>query len=321
MNSLLRVDDLEVALPTPAGLVRAINGLSFEINEGEAVGLVGESGCGKSLTALALLGLLPERAQVRGRAHFQQQDLLTLSAAEKTKMRGSQIALVFQDPMTALNPHLSIARQMSEVLEVHRGASSQEAVVECRRMLDAVQIADAAAVLKRYPHELSGGQRQRVMIATALLCRPRLLIADEPTTALDVTVQAQILGLFAQLRRDFSLTLLLISHDLGVVAEVCSRVLVVYAGRLVEQGATAAVLARPQHPYTRALMDARPRLEGAAVTTLKTITGQPPDARQLPPGCAFEPRCPRSAEPCRRSPPPMEIAANGHSWACYHPLD
>ncbi len=321
MTPLLRVEELEVALPTPAGVVRAINGLSFEINEGEAVGLVGESGCGKSLTALALLGLLPSPAQVRGRAQFQQQDLLALSAAEKTRMRGSQIALVFQDPMTALNPHLSIARQMSEVLEVHRGLSQQDALAECARMLDAVQIADAATVLRRYPHELSGGQRQRVMIATALLCRPRLLIADEPTTALDVTVQAQILGLFAQLRRDFSLTLLMISHDLGVIAEVCSRVLVVYAGRLVEQGATAAVLARPEHPYTRALLDARPRLDAAPAESLKTINGRPPDARHLPAGCAFEPRCARAADTCRTSPPPVETVANGRSRACFNPLD
>lgn len=258
MNTLLQVKNLEVAFDTPDGTVQAVDGLSFEIGENETLGLVGASGSGKSQTALALMGLLPANARVRGAIHFQNRDLLQCAAADLNRIRGAQIALVFQDAMTALNPHLSIGRQMTEVLQVHHGASYDAARTECAHMLDAVQIADAAEVLRRYPHELSGGQRQRVLIATALQCRPRLLIADEPTSALDVTVQAQILKLFAQLQRDFGVALLLISHDLGVIAEVCSRVLVMQAGRLVEQGAVQDVIHRPQHPYTRALMAARP---------------------------------------------------------------
>ncbi len=319
MTALLQVEDLEVAFNSPEGVVRAVNGLSFEIGEGETLGLVGESGSGKSQTAMALLGLLPGNAHVRGRINFQQRNLLQLPADALRKVRGADIALVFQDPMTALNPHLRIGRQMSEVLELHHGTTAPAAWAECARMLDAVQIADAADVLKRFPHELSGGQRQRVLIATALLCRPKLLIADEPTSALDVTVQAQILKLFVQLKADFGVALLLISHDLGVIAQACSRVLVLYAGRLVEQGSVEALLARPAHPYTRALLDARPDLHGAA-KTLQAVPGQPPDPRQLPPGCAFEPRCPRALTACRNGPPPLEYADNRHVWACVNPL-
>ncbi len=320
MSALLSVENLDVAFNTRAGAVPAVRGLSFDIGAGESVGMVGESGSGKSLTVLALLGLLPANARVGGRADFQGRDLLAMTAAERCHVRGSQIALVFQDSMTALNPHLSIARQMTEVLENHRGASHREARAECARMLDAVHIADAATVLGRYPHELSGGQRQRVMIASALLCRPRLLIADEPTTALDVTVQAQVLKLFAHLRREFNLALLLVSHDLGVIAELAARVLVMYAGRLVESGGTAAVLAQPGHPYTRALLEARPRLDGAPRSVLKAISGQPPDPRRPGPGCAFEPRCPRAAAVCRTAPPPLETAGHGRARACFDPL-
>ena len=289
--SLLEITDLQITHATPDGTVVAVDGLSLQLDAGQTLGIAGESGCGKSQTALAVLGLLARSARVSGSIRFDGQELLGASAAVLQKLRGASIAMVFQDPMTALNPHLRIGTQMAEVLVQHRGLSQADALAQSAQMLDAVHIADAAGRLRQYPHELSGGQRQRVMIAIALLCRPRLLLADEPTTALDVTVQAQILDLLGSLQRDFGLAVLLISHDLAVIAERCDRTLVMYAGRAVEEGASAILASRPAHPYTQALLRARPRLDAAPGQPLAVIAGSPPRLAQAARGCAFRPRC------------------------------
>ena len=315
--SLLQVENLGIAFTTPEGTLTAVDGLSFELGEGESLGIVGESGSGKSQTALALLGLLAPNARVSGSLRFDERDLIGLRNAEWTKLRGAQMAMVFQDPMSALNPHLSIGLQMAEVLEQHRGLARAAALKESTRMLDAVHMADGARVLSTYPHELSGGMRQRVMIAMALLCRPRLLIADEPTTALDVTVQAQILELMAELRREFKLALLLISHDLGVVSHLCERVLVMYAGQLMEQGPTPLVLRRPSQPYTHALLRSRSRLHGDADAPLPVIPGQPPNLLQRPAGCPFQPRCPQAEPVCGERRPEIETFGSQRQRACH----
>lgn len=260
--SLLEVSGLRVHFPGRPQ--PAVDGLTFSLESGETLGLAGESGSGKSVTALALMGLLPARASVHGALRFKGQDLVTMPPASLRRLRGRELAMVFQDPMTALNPYLRVGTQMAEILRLHQGLGAAAADAECRRFLEAVQMPEAARRLRQYPHELSGGQCQRVMIAMALLCRPSLLIADEPTTALDVTVQAQVLRLLGELRREFQLAVLLISHDLGVIAECCERVLVLRSGRCVETGPADQVLQRPAEPYTQALVAARPRLEGPA---------------------------------------------------------
>jgi oligopeptide transport system ATP-binding protein len=247
--ALLEVDDLQVRFRTPEGYVRAVNRLSFALGAGEALGVVGESGSGKSQMALAIMGLLATNAEVEGKVRFEGQELLRLKPAQMNRIRGAQIGMVFQDPMTSLNPYLNIGTQMAEVLVQHRGMNTVAGLAESARMLEAVRVSDATRRLRQYPHELSGGMRQRVMIAMTLLCRPRLLIADEPTTALDVTVQAQILELLADLRREFGVAVLLITHDLGIVAELCERTLVMYAGQLMEYGPTARLLSQPGHPW------------------------------------------------------------------------
>ena len=303
---LLEVDNLEISFRTPEGELRAVNGLSLEIGAGEALGVVGESGSGKSQTAMAIMGLLAPNASVRGRIRFDGQDLLGLKPAQMNRIRGAQIGMVFQDPMTSLNPYLSIGTQMAEVLVQHRGMNQVAGLAESSRMLDSVRIPDATRRLSQYPHELSGGMRQRVMIAMTLLCRPRLLIADEPTTALDVTVQAQILELLGELRREFGVAVMLITHDLGIVGELCERTMVMYAGQLMESGPTARLLSRPGHPYTRGLLDSRPGLDSPLDVPLMAIPGAPPDLLQLPAGCPFQPRCPQAFEPCGRRPPVIE---------------
>ncbi len=259
MSALLQVEALSLhfhGADTPA-----IEQVSFTLAAGQSLGIVGESGSGKSLTAYAILGLTPAAASLGGSIRFDGRELVGLERRAYDRLRGAQIAMVFQDPMSSLNPHLTIGRQMTEVLECHRGIDRPRALAECRRLLDAVRMPEAARRLAQYPHELSGGQRQRVLIAMALLCRPRLLIADEPTTALDMTVQAQIVALLAELQREFALALLLISHDLALVSDLCGHSLVMRRGVVVEAGPTAALLAAPTHPYTRALMAARPRLD------------------------------------------------------------
>ena len=297
--SVLAIDMLRVRHRA----VTVLDGVSFAIAKGESLGLVGESGSGKSQTALAVLGLLPATASIEGSIRFQDQELIGAGRAQLDRIRGSRIAMVFQDPMSSLNPYLTIGVQMAEVLEQHRGAGRAEALHEAARMLDAVRIADPRRRLAQFPHEFSGGMRQRVLIAMALLAKPELLIADEPTTALDVTVQAEVLAVLDELRQALGLAMLLITHDLGVVAGHCERMAVMYAGRIVESGPTAAVLARPAHPYTAALLATRPRLSGPKRAHLPTIAGQPPDPARRSPGCAFAPRCSRVQPACRSLAP------------------
>ena len=317
---LLQVRDLHIGFSTEQGEARAVGCLSFELEAGQTLGIVGESGSGKSQTALALLGLQAPSARVGGSVRFEGRELLGLGERELNQVRGNRIGLVAQDPMTSLNPYLSIGAQMSEVLVQHRGLSHAAALADSARMLDAVRIADAAARLRQYPHEFSGGMRQRVLIASALLCRPALLVADEPTTALDVTVQAEILALLEQLQEDLGLALLLISHDLDVVAEVCQRVLVMYAGRAVEAGSAARLLAAPRHPYTAGLLVSRPRLDTPPGVPLRPIPGQPPDPARLPAGCAFRPRCAVAVAACETLIPELRPVQGGGGCACHAPL-
>lgn len=315
-SMLLDVRDLSVEFKTPDGSLRAVDQLSFQLNAGATLGIVGESGAGKSQTALAILGLLARNAKVSGSIRFEGGELLGLRESKLAKLRGNRIAMVFQDPMTCLNPYLRIEMQIGEVLERHRGSSRSAARAESLRLLQAVQIADAASKMRCFPFELSGGQRQRVMIAMALACRPALLLADEPTTALDVTVQAQILDLFSQLRRDFQVAMILITHDLGVVSEVCDHTLVMYAGRSVESGATKDLLEAPAHPYSRALLEARPRIDTPIEERLLALPGQPPDLMNLPSGCAFAPRCSIVQTECEAAIPELREIEAGRQVAC-----
>ncbi len=323
MSSLLEVCGLTLFYRNRGQDVSVLQDISFSLAAGQTLGLVGESGSGKSQIALALMGLLPAQAQVQGSLRFEGCELSTLKPAGRRALRGSRMGLVFQDPMTSLNPHLTIGLQLAEVLEQHRGASRAGALAESARMLDAVRITEPARRLKQYPHELSGGQRQRVMIAMMLLAKPALLIADEPTTALDVTVQAQILKLLAALQREMGLALLLISHDLGVMAEIADQLLVLYAGRVMEQGAAQSLLAAPEHPYTRALLACRPRLDSplylAQGLRLPGIEGVPARAGKRDGGCVFAPRCTRVVERClQQAPALLRLQASDHSLACHH---
>ncbi len=293
---LLVVHDLAVRFATDSGPVEAVREVGFTLERGEALALVGESGSGKTQSAMALLGLLADNGRATGTATLAGAPLLGQPEHVLRRIRGARIGVVFQDPMTALNPYLTIERQMTETLVLHRSRSRREARAEALQMLEAVRITDARRRLDQYPHELSGGMRQRVMIAMALLPRPELLILDEPTTALDVTVQAQILDLLAALRRDLGTAMLLITHDLGVVAAVCDRMLVMYAGEGVEQGPVAELLAHPRHPYTQGLLASLPARQHGA--RLATLAGQPPDPRARPPGCAFTPRCRHAMAVC-----------------------
>ncbi len=314
--NLLDVKNLSVDFATADGNVSAVSNLSFSLAAGETLGIVGESGSGKSQTAMAILRLMARNATVSGEILFEGRNLLDLMAADMLKVRGQRIGMIFQDPMTALNPHLRIGTQLAEVLVVHRGQSWQAAMSESARMLQAVHIPAAAQRLQQYPHELSGGQRQRVMIAMALLCRPQLLIADEPTTALDVTVQAQILRLMAELRREFGLSMILITHDLGVMAQICERAMVMYGGQMMEEGPCRALLTRPGHPYTRALIASRPRLDGDLDRELSVIAGAPPMVTDRISGCPFAPRCQQVEDICRTQKPVLRSRSGGH-LACH----
>ena len=309
---LVRIEDLTVAF----GGVPALRGVDLSIGRGEALGLVGESGCGKSVTWLAALGLLPGKAAVTGSVRLDGQEILHAGPATLDRVRGGRVAMIFQDPASSLNPVHRIGRQVAEALRLHRGMDATAARAEARRLLDQVGIPDAARRLDAYPHELSGGQNQRVMIAMALAGRPELLVADEPTTALDVTIQAQILDLLAALRRDMGMALVLISHDLGVVAETCERVLVMYAGRIVEEVLSARLFDGPAHPYSQGLLSALPPLEGPPRQPLAAIPGGVPDPEAMPPGCAFAPRCPRHIAPCDAAPPPLREVVPGQRAAC-----
>ena len=315
--AMLEVDDLTVEFSTADGMLPAVRGVGFTLEQGDALGIVGESGSGKSQTVLALMGLLADNGLAKGRTRFDGQDLLSLKRSDMNKIRGEKISMIFQDPMTSLNPYLRVSRQMAEVLSLHKGMGRKEARAEAIRMLDAVHISDAASRIDRYPHEFSGGMRQRVMIAMSLLCRPRLIIADEPTTALDVTVQSQILMLLDEIRREFGTAVILITHDLGVVAEVCDRVLVMYGGRVMESGVLDDIFRRARHPYTRGLLASVPRLDKSGGGRLQGIPGTPPSVRRPPRGCPFEARCSVREDRCAERPPPLQEAESGHQVACY----
>jgi oligopeptide transport system ATP-binding protein len=308
---LLQVRDLRVRFETHEGVVRAVDGLSFTLDEGETLGIVGESGSGKSVTSLAVMGLVPSPPGVveAEAIEFGGRDLLRMPAGEQRALRGREIAMVFQDPMTSLNPLMTIGRQMCEVLEVHEGRTRRAARQIAAAALADVGIANPAARLDSYPHQLSGGMRQRVMIAMALLCKPKLLFADEPTTALDVTIQAQILDLLRDLQRKHGTAIVLITHSLGVVAGAADRVLVMYAGRVVESAETRALFTRPLHPYTLGLLHSVPRIAGDLPERLPSIPGQPPDPSRLGRACSFRPRCPFAIERCEREAPLLEAPA------------
>ncbi|WP_136635314.1 ABC transporter ATP-binding protein [Pseudooceanicola onchidii] len=315
MTNLVEIRDLRVAFDG----VPVLHGIDLDVARGEALGLVGESGCGKSVTWLAALGLLPGKASVSGRVTLEQTDLSGAPRDRLERVRGGRIAMIFQDPSSALNPVLKVGRQLVEALRLHRGLTGAAAKAEALRLMDLVGIPDARGRFTLYPHEFSGGQCQRIMIAMALAGEPDLLIADEPTTALDATIQAQILDLLARLRREMNMAMVFISHDLGAVAQVCERVCVMYAGRIVEEGTVSTLFDRPRHPYTRGLFDALPRLHGPR-GALTPIPGTVPDPRNLPAGCAFAPRCNRAQGFCQRNRPDLLRQRDGRALACAYPL-
>jgi oligopeptide/dipeptide ABC transporter ATP-binding protein len=314
--TLLAVDHLTTVFEQPNGSVPAVRDVSFEIRPGETLGLVGESGSGKSVTALSIMRLVQPPGHITsGSIVFKGRDLLTLPEREMRQVRGAEISLVFQEPMTALNPVFTIGDQIAETLVVHDRAKRADALAMAAELLASVRIPDARSRIRDYPHQLSGGMRQRVLIAMALACRPSLVIADEPTTALDVTIQAQILELLREMKAAFDLSLLLITHDLGVIAETADRVAVMYAGRIVEEGPVRPILRDPHHPYTRGLLASIPgRSRG---TRLRAIEGAVPNPGELPPGCAFNPRCPDRFEPCTGAPPPDYTVGADHKAKCY----
>jgi oligopeptide/dipeptide ABC transporter ATP-binding protein len=316
---LLALRGLRVAFPTPRGLVRAVDGVAFDIAAGEVLALLGESGCGKSVTSLALMGLLAPGARVEGEIRFQGRDLRAMEPAALRALRGEALAMVFQEPMAALNPVLSVGRQVAEALVAHGRAGRRAAKARAIELFAEVGLSDPARRYDAYPHELSGGMCQRVMIAMAIACDPALLIADEPTTALDVTIQKQILALIEDLRRRRGTAVLLITHDLGVVAENADRVAVMYAGRIVETAPARDLFAAPRHPYTRGLLDSMPDLDDEDAV-LHAIPGQVPDLAALPPGCAFAARCPRASDRCRAEAPPLAEHGHGRAARCWHPL-
>lgn len=319
MAPLLEVKNLKTRFRTREGFVKAVNGVSFEVQEGEAVGIVGESGSGKSVSALSILRLLPipPAEIVEGSSVvFQDQELTELNESEMRKIRGGQIAMIFQDPISSLNPVMRVEAQLMEPLQLHLGLSKAEAHTRARELLEAVGIPDAGRRLRGYPHEFSGGMRQRIMIAIAIAANPKLLIADEPTTALDVTVQAQILELLQRLRRDLGTSVILITHDLGVVAGVTDRIIVMYAGNIAETAPTEELFANPRHPYTLGLLGSVPKLDDVAIGALPTIPGSPPDLLHPPEGCPFQPRCPFVLPKCKEFPPGM-VVGPGHRSYCW----
>jgi oligopeptide transport system ATP-binding protein len=318
---LLSVEDLRVEFWTQRGTVHAVNGISFDIAPGETLGIVGESGCGKSVTSLALMGILPRAGRITsGTAMFGDRDLFTLSDRELRRVRGRDIAMIFQDPMTSLNPVLTIGRQIREALQAHFDLGKGEANRRVSGLLDQVGIPSADIRLKDYPHQFSGGMRQRAMIAMALACEPKVLIADEPTTALDVTIQAQILDLLRRLVEDRETALILITHDLGVVAGMCERVNVMYAGMFMETGSAEQLFGRPRHPYTLGLLQSVPRLDAERKTKLQPIEGSPRDMLRAPQACPFQPRCRFEVEQSSQEVPPLRELEPGHMVACFNPV-
>ena len=323
MTELLQVDDLHVHFQTDDGLVRAVNGVSFDLKAGRTLGIVGESGSGKSVTNLALLGLIPRPPGIiaGGRALYRGQDLLAMSVGQLSQIRGRRIAMIFQDPMTALNPFLTVGEQLTEVTRLHLKHPADVARRHAIEMLAKVGIPAPDRRIDDYPHQFSGGMRQRVMIAMALSCQPEVLIADEPTTALDVTIQAQMLELIKELQTNQGTAVILITHSLGVVASVCDRVLVMYAGKIVEEADVGALFERPQHPYTLGLMQSIPRWDTDTHGPLKAIVGQPPNMLRPPSGCEFHPRCPFVLDKCRTECPPLAAAIHGGKKACWVAVD
>jgi oligopeptide transport system ATP-binding protein len=318
---LLEVEDLRVAFWTSRGTVHAVNGVSFAVRPGDTLGIVGESGCGKSVTSLAILGLLPRAGRVTGgRARFEGRELLALSDRDMRRVRGRDIAMIFQDPMTSLNPVLTIGRQIREALETHLGVGKKEAEERAAELIDRVGIPNATARIRDYPHQFSGGMRQRAMIAMALACEPKLLIADEPTTALDVTIQAQILDLLRSLVEERGTALVLITHDLGVVAGMCERVNVMYAGMFMETAPADWLFASPRHPYTLGLLQSVPRLDAPRRARLHPIEGAPRDMLQEPQACPFQPRCRYEVAQSRREVPPLVEIEPDHFVACFNPV-
>ena len=317
-ESILSVEDLQVSFKTDDGLVRAVRGVSFDVKPGETIGLVGESGSGKSVTNLAVMGLIPKPPGNidGGKALYKGEDLLQMSDSQLQEIRGNQIAMIFQDPMTALNPLMTVEQQMTEITRLHMGLSKRDARDRAAEMLEMVGISSPVKRLRDYPHQFSGGMRQRVMIAMALSCEPDVLIADEPTTALDVPIQAQILDLLAELQERKGTSIILITHDLGVVAGVCHRVMVMYAGRVVEKAGVNELFESPRHPYTIGLLESLPRLDQNKSELLQAIPGQPPDLAHIPDGCSFRPRCPFAVDECTSTDPPLKLIDGQRQSAC-----
>jgi oligopeptide transport system ATP-binding protein len=323
MTPLLQVKNLRTQFFTPDGVVNAVNGISLYLEEGETLGVVGESGCGKSVSMLSVMRLIPQPPGkiVDGEVVFQDRDLLKLSGEEIRKVRGNKIAMVFQDPMTSLNPVLTIGRQISEALELHLGMDAHQALERSIELLEMVKIPEARARVDDYPHQFSGGMRQRVMIAMALSCNPQLLIADEPTTALDVTIQAQIIDIVKELRRELGMAIIWITHDLGIVAGLVNRVQVMYAGFIVERAEVHEFYSNPRHPYSLGLLCSLPRLDARRRQKLTPIDGLPPDLIGMPPGCPFYPRCSFHVQQCLEQNPQLREVKPGHEVACWVDVD
>ena len=317
MTAVLDIEKLNVTFATPDGQVNAVSDVSLTLAAGETLGVVGESGSGKSQVFMAVMGLLASNGRASGAARFKGENMLTAPVSRLNKIRGCCMPMIFQDPMTSLTPHMRIGAQLTEVLTFHKGQSRSDANAAALRMLDLVRIPEAAKRLGQYPHELSGGMRQRIMIAMALLCNPDLLIADEPTTALDVTVQAQILDLFKNLKQEFNTAIVMITHDLGVVAGLCDKVMVMYGGRIVESASAREIFYDPRHPYTEGLLRSMPRIDGTEERELPTIPGQPPNLQNLPCGCAFNERCDYAMARCFETRPALEAIATGRLAACF----
>jgi len=320
MTSTLSIRSLSVSFARRDAEIRAVQQVSLDVAPSECVGIVGESGSGKTQVFLAAMGLLPSHATPTGSVRFEDEELLAAGSRHLNRIRGSKLTMIFQDPMTSLTPHLQIGTQLAEVLVRHADLSWSAARTAAHRMLDRVRVPEAGRRLKQYPHELSGGLRQRVMIAMSLLCTPKLVIADEPTTALDVTIQAEIIELLRAMRDEVGMALVLISHDLAVVADLADRILVMYAGRIVEGASTAELLRHPRHPYTAELIKCIPNLSAPRLERLPTLEGQPPQPGDSIAGCAFAPRCPRAAERCRIERPPLQDTGGAAQLACHFPL-
>ena len=323
MSPLLEVKNLRTHFYTFEGVVKAVHGVSYDLEEGETLGLVGESGCGKSVSAMSLMRLIPDPPGkiVDGEILFEGQDVLQLSMDEMRHIRGAKMSMVFQEPMTSLNPVLNLEKQLGETLQLHKGMTKQEARQESVELLARVGIPDPERRVRQYPHQFSGGMRQRVMIAMALSCNPRVIIADEPTTALDVTIQAQILELMKGLTQEFGVAMIVITHNLGVVARYADRMNIMYAGKIIERGESAEIYSNPRHPYTVGLLKSVPRLDLPRRTRLDPIEGQPPDLIAVPKGCAFRARCKWAVDKCATDEPGLETVAEGHYSACWRSED